>query len=359
MSNTPPTSTTISWCSPSLARLTSEHRYNLRTRLISSNNNNATKLANANSANSHNNNINKNTVNNKSNAHKSILCNNNANNNSTGSNNNANTNVNNANSNNNNASTNNNLNYNNPNKKRKIATILEEIDLDAVPSTSAGVRAAPQALEDLLSDSDADVDLVDIEEIIVHASPIYPPSAFTRNEVASDEELHLSASAEIRDCSQFNAPISDTVEDRPTRHAKPPPLIAEGITNVAGLLQALNDVTPPDSFMLKCNGGGTVRVMPNGIDAYRAIQRLFTDKRIPFHSYQLKEDRGFRVVIRGLHPSLQKMDLIRDELGRLGHAVRGVQTIFSRATKKELNLCYLELEPATNNKEIFMQSQNI
>ncbi|EDW04698.1 GH23625 [Drosophila grimshawi] len=106
-----------------------------------------------------------------------------------------------------------------------------------------------------------------------------PPSASTSNEVTHDEEQNLSTAAEIS-----NAPNVDSVEVRPTRPSKPPQLIAEG----------------------KCTGAGTVRVIPNVIDAYRAIQRLFTDKRIPFHSYQLKEDKGFRVVIRGLHPSLQK-----------------------------------------------------
>ncbi|EDW05017.1 GH23284 [Drosophila grimshawi] len=122
-----------------------------------------------------------------------------------------------------------------------------------------------------------------------------PPSSSTRNEVIRDEDPNLST--EIRDCSLSNAPNFDTVEIRPTRASKPPPLIAEGITNVVGLLEALNAGTPPDSFMLKCSRGGTERVMPSGIVAYSGIQILFTDKRIPFHSYQLKEDRGFRKLI--------------------------------------------------------------
>ncbi|EDV94234.1 GH22203 [Drosophila grimshawi] len=108
----------------------------------------------------------------------------------------------------------------------------------------------PQALDDLLKDSEADVDSVDMEETV-------PPSASTSNEVTHDEDPNLSTAA----------PNFDSVEVRPTRPSKPPHLIAEGITNVVGLLEALNDVTPPDSFMLKCSGGGTVRVIPNGIDA--------------------------------------------------------------------------------------------
>ncbi|EDW05023.1 GH10046 [Drosophila grimshawi] len=91
------------------------------------------------------------------------------------------------------------------------------------------------------------------------------PSASTRNEVSRDEDPNLSTAAGTRDCS-------------------------------LGLLDALNAASPPDIYMIKCSGSGTVRVMPSGIDANSAIQRLFTDKRIPFHSCQLKRDRGFRVV---------------------------------------------------------------
>ncbi|EDW05200.1 GH25010 [Drosophila grimshawi] len=73
-----------------------------------------------------------------------------------------------------------------------------------------------------------------------------PPSASTSNEVTHDENQNLSTAAEIS-----NAPNIDSVEVRPSRPSKPPQLIAEG----------------------KCTGGGTVRVIPNGIDAYRVIQR--------------------------------------------------------------------------------------
>ncbi|EDV94228.1 GH23733 [Drosophila grimshawi] len=118
--------------------------------------------------------------------------------------------------------------------------------------------------------------------------------------------------------------------------------LPEDIINVVGLLESLNAVTPPDSFMLKCSGGGTVRVMPNSIDAYSTNQGgLFTDKRIPFHSYQLKQSRGFRVVIR-LHPTSQKTNFLTDELAGLGHEVRDVQTIVSSISRKELNLCHLQ-----------------
>ncbi|EDV98695.1 GH22469 [Drosophila grimshawi] len=78
----------------------------------------------------------------------------------------------------------------------------------------------PQSLEDLLKDSDADVDFVDMEETVT-------PSASTSNEVTHDEDPNLSTAAEIS-----NAPNFDSVEVRPTRPSKPPQLIAEGITNV-------------------------------------------------------------------------------------------------------------------------------
>ncbi|EDV94229.1 GH25294 [Drosophila grimshawi] len=184
--------TAVPWCSPSVAWQTSELRYNLRSRLASSNSTN-TNNANTNNFKSYNNYINKNIVNNKCNVHKNIKNTNNANNN-TSKNTKHNTNIN-----------VNNFNCNNGNKKRKIAIVEDEIDLDAVPPTSAGARAAPQALEDLLSDSDADVESVDMEEMV-------SPSVSTRNEVTHDEDPNLITAAEIRDCSLSNAPNVDSVE---------------------------------------------------------------------------------------------------------------------------------------------------
>ncbi|EDV93953.1 GH23461 [Drosophila grimshawi] len=168
--------TAVPSCSPSLAWQISEHRYNLRSCLASSNsnnNNNANIMANTNNPNSYNNYIKKNTASNKNNVHKNIQNTNNANNNT-------------------NKNTKNNININ------------------------VNHFSCNNAMEEMV-----------------------PPSSSTRSEVIRDEDPNLSTAAEISDCSLSNAPNVDTVEIWPTRPYKPPPIIAEGITNVIELLDSL------------------------------------------------------------------------------------------------------------------------
>ncbi|EDW05184.1 GH23569 [Drosophila grimshawi] len=55
----------------------------------------------------------------------------------------------------------------------------------------------PQSLEDLLKDSEADVDSVDMEETVT-------PSASTSNEVTHDEDPNLSTAAEISNAPNFD-----------------------------------------------------------------------------------------------------------------------------------------------------------
>ncbi|PSN31752.1 hypothetical protein C0J52_26640, partial [Blattella germanica] len=56
-----------------------------------------------------------------------------------------------------------------------------------------------------------------------------------------------------------------------------------------------------------------------------------------YHTYQLKHERTFRVVLRNMHYSIDK-DSIIHELHELGHRVRNIHNIQHRVTKEPLPL---------------------
>lgn len=76
------------------------------------------------------------------------------------------------------------------------------------------------------------------------------------------------------------------------------------------------------------------------------------ENNIVHHTYQPKENRAFRVVIKNLHFSTN-IEEIKDELSKQGHKVRNIHNGKSRVTKEPLNLFFVDLEPSDNNKEIY------
>jgi hypothetical protein len=55
-------------------------------------------------------------------------------------------------------------------------------------------------------------------------------------------------------------------------------------------------------------------------ETYRNLVNYFTDNNIFHHTYQLKEEGAYRIVIKYLHHSTDTED-IRQELFELGHNV--------------------------------------
>jgi len=85
---------------------------------------------------------------------------------------------------------------------------------------------------------------------------------------------------------------------------------------------------------------------------YRTLIRHIQEINIYYHTYQHKEERAYRIVIKHLHHSTD-IDEIRQELLELGHKAWNIQNAQHRITKETLNLFLIDLEPAQNNKEIY------
>jgi hypothetical protein len=76
------------------------------------------------------------------------------------------------------------------------------------------------------------------------------------------------------------------------------------------------------------------------------------EENIVHHTYQVKAERAYRIVIKHLHHSVP-LDDIKEELHKEGHTVRNIMNIKNKQTKDPLSLFFVDLEPKANNKEIF------
>ncbi|KAL1140039.1 hypothetical protein AAG570_007016 [Ranatra chinensis] len=90
------------------------------------------------------------------------------------------------------------------------------------------------------------------------------------------------------------------------------------------------------------------------IDGYRAAVKYFMNVRIEFHTFQPKEEKPYRVVIRGLHHTVP-VELRKIELEELGFKIRNVSNVIinRHGTKIPRPPFFVDLEANENNQNIF------
>ncbi|CAH1224406.1 unnamed protein product [Diabrotica balteata] len=104
--------------------------------------------------------------------------------------------------------------------------------------------------------------------------------------------------------------------------------------------ELLQQITP-GKYTLKCPANNQIKVQADSSKNYSLIVKSLAEKNTQFHTYQLKQNREFRVVIRNLHPSTGPDD-IKKALLVHGH----------RGQRKDLPLFNIELAIQSNNKDI-------
>lgn len=134
---------------------------------------------------------------------------------------------------------------------------------------------------------------------------------------------------------------------------KPEPIFITGVLDIKALKEILNKLVEANLYTLKTlKSGHVIKLMPNDIATYKIIRENFTSNNIAHYTYQLKSERAYRAVLRGLH-STEDTNVTKEELKSQGHVVRQIVNVFHKITKKPLPLFFVDLEPKSNNKDIF------
>jgi hypothetical protein len=133
---------------------------------------------------------------------------------------------------------------------------------------------------------------------------------------------------------------------------KPPPIYIYGVNNLKAMLDNLTMVTENKTYIVKALPNNTMKIMPNTPETYRKLIQHVRDEKIIHHTYQIKQKRAYRIVIRDLHHSIPMSDII-EELYKKGHKVRNMINVKHSISKEPLPLFFVDLEPQSNNMEIF------
>jgi hypothetical protein len=136
------------------------------------------------------------------------------------------------------------------------------------------------------------------------------------------------------------------------RTPKPPPIFVHGVVKYDEMIKRIKDVAEETKYATKSLTNGVIKIICSTPDTHRNMVKYFNDNHIYHHTYQLKTDRAYRIVIKYLHFSTDIAD-IKLELCNLGHKVRNITNARNRVTKQPLNLFFVDLEPAENNKDIY------
>lgn len=149
-----------------------------------------------------------------------------------------------------------------------------------------------------------------------------------------------------------NTEMETNTEEEIVTKLPPPIFIKTKIQNYQVFCEKIkNRIDTTDDFSCKTTSE-SLKLNTTSSNAYRAIITYLKESNAEFYTYQLKENKPYRIVIRNLHPTTQP-NYIRDELEKEGFTVRNITNALHRVSKIPLPLFFIDLEPALNNKDIF------
>ena len=173
--------------------------------------------------------------------------------------------------------------------------------------------------------------------------PFNSPNSFAELSHLSDDDIQASASA-------LHATISSDQATQLRVH-KPPPIYVYCVTNYCDMVKYLAGTLEEEQYYCKALPNATAKINVNTSDTYRRLVKRLQEDNIVHHTYQIRDESVYRVVLRNLHHSIPPHE-IQAELETLGHKVRNVLNIRHRVTKEPLPLYFADLKPQDNNKSI-------
>jgi len=118
------------------------------------------------------------------------------------------------------------------------------------------------------------------------------------------------------------------------------------------MVNYLTETLEEAQYYCKALPNETVKINVNTSDSFRRLIKRLQDDKTVHHTYQVREERAYRLVLRNLLHCIPPNE-IQTELETLGHTVRIVLNICHRVTKEPLPLYSVDLEPHDNSKSIY------
>lgn len=147
---------------------------------------------------------------------------------------------------------------------------------------------------------------------------------------------------------EINMEINTDVTDK-----KPPPIfIKTPVHNYFNFCENIKKIIEPDSDFSCKSTKNALKLNLSTTNSFRSVTKFLKEKNVDFYTYQLKEEKPYRIVIRNLHPSTP-INFIKEEINSNGFLVRNITNVLHSQTKTPLPLFFVDLEPSPNNTDVF------
>lgn len=181
----------------------------------------------------------------------------------------------------------------------------------------------------------------------------------TRQETETEERETTSPFASTNPFQPLQDTNGEEMEAQPStpKIIRPPPIFVRNITNFHLMCSQLDARVGRGKYTC-VNRQNDTKIIPDSSDSYRAIIKYLQETGAQHHTYQLKEERALRVVIRHLHHTTP-IEAIKEELSELGFIVKNAINVISTRpgrdgpSKTPLPMFFIDLEPTANVNEIY------
>jgi len=134
----------------------------------------------------------------------------------------------------------------------------------------------------------------------------------------------------------------------------PPPIFVKGIIAYTDICSAISELIGTDNFFCK-SSVDRLKIQTTNPESYRTLVHLKKNQNAEYHTYQLREDKPTRFIIRNLHPTTST-ELIKSELEIRLYEVRKVINVIHKINKHPLPLFFVDLELTDHLNEIYKLS---
>lgn len=210
---------------------------------------------------------------------------------------------------------------------------LEAKSCSPMPSTSTAVDKPEYSTDE--------------EELRKETEWIFQKNRSSKKRKASDSPI-VSPECEKK---KEKPSVQKVVPKQVTIH-KPPPVIVEEQPSYDRLYRLLEASEIGTSFKTTLLSSGDIKINVENEGAYRELTRLLNESNIKWYSFENKQTRPIKVMVKKLHPSCEEKSIVQCLKSR-NFKILSAVNILKRVDKKPLPMFMLSFENSEDVKKIY------
>lgn len=146
--------------------------------------------------------------------------------------------------------------------------------------------------------------------------------------------------------------LQPAIQTQPARNKIPPPIVVENIDSYESLYAALTSEIVVDRYQIKLIKEDSAKINTKDADSYRSTIKILKENKYSFHTYENKQTRPIRIMMKNLHQTCKPQSIIR-YLQEQGFKVIEVINKIGFKTKKPLNMFMVTFENCEDINKIY------